>query len=121
MNLKLRHQVINWLKTAIAIGILVIVSVHSLVAQELNAEMQTIAIDGKKIYYWSPLTQRKAPLVIFSHGFGGCAENIKYLAQALAEEGYWVAAMNHKDAGCGGTKKQKLQRPEEPFTDQDKW
>lgn len=121
MNLKLPLLVINWLKIAVAIVILVVGFANNLSAQELTAEMQTIELDGKKIYYWPPFTQRKAPLVIFSHGFGGCAENIKYFAQALAEDGYWVAAINHKDAGSCGGKKQKIQRPEEPFRDQEKW
>jgi predicted dienelactone hydrolase len=40
------------------------------------------------------------PLIIFSHGFGGCAEQSKTLTQALADAGYAVLAPNHKDKAC---------------------
>lgn len=90
-----------------------------LFAEELTVAMENIDLEGKKIYYWSPQTQRKAPLVVFSHDLGGCVENIKYLAQALAEDGFWVAAMNHKDSSCGS--KKTKQQPEAPIAQQDKW
>lgn len=92
-------------------------SVH---AQETSTAMQTADVDGKHIYYWSPLSQRKAPLVIFSHGYGGCAENIKFLAQALAEDGFWVAAINHKDNGCS-SRKAMLKKPDASFASPADW
>jgi predicted dienelactone hydrolase len=40
------------------------------------------------------------PLIVFSHGFGGCAQQSRTLTQALAGAGYAVLAPNHKDKGC---------------------
>lgn len=40
------------------------------------------------------------PLIVFSHGFGGCAQQSRTLTQALATAGYAVLAPNHKDKGC---------------------
>ena len=40
------------------------------------------------------------PLIIFSHGFGGCAQQSRTLTQALANAGYAVVAPNHRDQAC---------------------
>jgi predicted dienelactone hydrolase len=68
------------------------------------------------------------PLLLFSHGFGGCAQQSASLTRALAEAGYAVLAPNHRDEGCerfrgnlaaaltaGGI------RPDRPFTDPGGW
>jgi len=41
------------------------------------------------------------PLILFSHGFGGDAEQSSGITQALADHGYAVLAPNHMDAGRG--------------------
>jgi len=41
-------------------------------------------------------------VLIFSHGFGGCAKQSTFLTEALAAHGYCVFAPNHTDARCGG-------------------
>lgn len=68
------------------------------------------------------------PLVLFSHGFGGCAQQSATLTQALADRGYAVLAPDHKDHACerwkGGLAGRLLagrSRPEEPFRDPEKW
>jgi predicted dienelactone hydrolase len=38
---------------------------------------------------------RKLPLIVLSHGTGGAAVGLSWLAQALAAQGYLVAAPNH--------------------------
>lgn len=38
------------------------------------------------------------PLIIFSHGFGGCAKQSTFLTSYWAEQGYIVAAPDHADA-----------------------
>jgi predicted dienelactone hydrolase len=38
---------------------------------------------------------RKYPLILLSHGIGGSAYSLAWLAEALAREGYIVAAVNH--------------------------
>jgi predicted dienelactone hydrolase len=40
----------------------------------------------------------KHPLVLFSHGYLGVSDQSIFLTEALAREGYIVAAMNHGDA-----------------------
>ena len=35
------------------------------------------------------------PLILFSHGYGGCAEQNTYLCQYLAKHGYIVASISH--------------------------
>jgi predicted dienelactone hydrolase len=43
-----------------------------------------------------------APLVIFSHGLGGCALQSVYITEERARHGYVVAAPDHRDAAtCG--------------------
>jgi predicted dienelactone hydrolase len=81
---------------------------------------------------WLPadFAQRRGdvPLIIFSHGFGGCAQQSHTLTKSLADAGYAVFAPNHHDEGCdryqgnmaaafgaGGL------HPEQPFTQPEKW
>jgi predicted dienelactone hydrolase len=40
------------------------------------------------------------PLVLFSHGWGGCGLQSIFLTEALARRGYVVAAPDHADAAC---------------------
>jgi predicted dienelactone hydrolase len=42
-----------------------------------------------------PDGERKYPLILLSHGIGGSAFSLAWLAEALAREGYIVAAVNH--------------------------
>src|SRR4051812_32452118 len=41
--------------------------------------------------------QGDVPLILFSHGFGGCAQQSYSLTKRLAEAGYAVLAPNHRD------------------------
>lgn len=78
-------------------------------------------------------TEQKWPLLIFSHGFGGCAKQSKFLTQYLADHGYIVIAPDHEDANCdrfgkGGLRSTlqamrpgKDMRPEKPFRNPDIW
>jgi predicted dienelactone hydrolase len=43
------------------------------------------------------------PLVVFSHGFGGCALQSLFVTEELARRGYIVAAPDHQDATCSVT------------------
>jgi predicted dienelactone hydrolase len=70
---------------------------------------------------------RKVPLILFSHGFGGCAHQSASLTRALADAGYAVLAPNHKDEGerYFRSMRQALRagslHPEQPFTDPASW
>jgi predicted dienelactone hydrolase len=87
---------------------------------------------GLEFRAWLPadFTSRHGdvPLILFSHGFGGCSEQSRTLTQALANAGYAVLAPNHRDEGCSrfrGGVRGALQaghlRPEQPFTDPAAW
>lgn len=56
-------------------------------------------IAGLDVAIWEPSNLKSpAPLVIFSHGFGGVNIQSKFIMQALADADYLVMAPNHKDA-----------------------
>jgi predicted dienelactone hydrolase len=66
---------------------------------------QTLTTDSGLTYSaWLPKDfarhRHDVPLILFSHGFGGCAQQSRTLTQALADAGYAVLAPNHKDKGC---------------------
>lgn len=60
-----------------------------------------ITTDGIAVAAAPPLPGR-FPLVVMSHGFGGWAGGMTYLAENLASKGYVVAAIDHAD-GQGGS------------------
>lgn len=46
----------------------------------------------------APVKEGRHPLVIFSHGFWGAADQSVFLMEALARAGYVVASVHHNDA-----------------------
>lgn len=74
-------------------------------------------------------TEQKWPLLIFSHGFGGCAKQAAFLTEYLADQGYIVIAPEHDDARCrgylGGGRLQDVRGtkdwPEKPFRSPESW
>ena len=60
-----------------------------------------ITTEGIAVAAAPPLPGR-FPLVVLSHGFGGWAGGMTYLAENLASKGYVVAAIDHAD-GQGGS------------------
>jgi predicted dienelactone hydrolase len=87
-----------------------------------DAQDRTIDLAGRQTSIWEPTVaadQRgPSPVLIFSHGFGGCATGVSYLMKALAGHGYWVFAPQHKDGSCN---RRIPGRPEEAFRDADQW
>src|ERR1700744_1170746 len=68
------------------------------------------------------------PLILFSHGFGGCAQQSETLTKAFAAAGYAVLAPNHRDEGCArylgkltGALSASQMRPDKPFTQPALW
>ncbi len=47
-----------------------------------------------------PAACPRVPLVLFSHGLGGCALQSTFVTEELARHGYVVAAPDHADAAC---------------------
>lgn len=58
-------------------------------------------VGDRAVTLWRPRGEGAAPLVVFSHGLGGCPTQSSFLTAALAEAGYLVVAPRHADAGCG--------------------
>jgi predicted dienelactone hydrolase len=65
------------------------------------------------------------PLIVFSHGFGGCGTQSVFFTEALARAGYIVVAPDHKDSKCKVDQPRSMggmfQRADEPFRDPGKW
>lgn len=66
-----------------------------------SAGRESTTIAGREVTVWHPAVRGKAPLILFSHGIGGCGTQADFLMKAFAENGYLVVAPNHKDAKCG--------------------
>ena len=101
---------------------LFVVLAFSVLAARAGAQDRTIELAGRSTAVWEPTAvagrRGPAPVLIFSHGFGGCATGVSYLMKALAEHGYWVFAPQHKDGGCS---RRAPGRPEEPFRNAGQW
>jgi predicted dienelactone hydrolase len=102
----------------------------------LRAAVWYPALDGESRYqYASGLVTALAPdapaagcaaypMIVFSHGFGGCGTQSLFLTESLARAGYIVVAPDHKDAGCKVDQPRegmRFERAEEPFRQPQKW
>lgn len=85
-------------------------------ASAAAAEERAVEFGGTPGRLWLPQTAAPAPLILFSHGFGGCPAQSRFLTEGLAEAGYVVAAPEHADHACGWPGK-----PEKPFRDPEDW
>jgi predicted dienelactone hydrolase len=87
-----------------------------------HAQEDTITLGGRSVVAWQPprVSGVRAPVVVFSHGFGGCPTQSRFLTAGLAARGYWVFAPFHRDAGCG-PKKAAAQPPRHRFGDPSAW
>ncbi len=56
---------------------------------------------GKALRDAAPVTGRKFPLVVVSHGYPGSRTFLTYLTENLASKGYVVAAIDHTDSVFG--------------------
>lgn len=83
-----------------------------------KAPDETRVLDGRTVAIWKTPYSGKAPLILFSHGFGGCETQSSNLMKTLAEAGYYVVAARHRDARCGAGGGQV---PEEKFSEPENW
>jgi pimeloyl-ACP methyl ester carboxylesterase len=104
---------------AILVAALVLGSPPLLPAQAPRAPA-ILSIAGREVAVWEPRTTAPgaAPILFFSHGFGGCATSSRFLKNALAAHGYWVFAPTHRDARCGA---RPGAPPATPFRAPDEW
>jgi predicted dienelactone hydrolase len=63
------------------------------------------------------------PLILFSHGWKGCAIQSLFITEQLARFGFIVAAPDHLDAACDATGRAPAQsdRPTPPFFHPEQW
>lgn len=87
-----------------------------------------LQVGGRDVAVWKPQGQAPAagfPVVLFSHGFGGCNTQSTFLMEALARDGYLALAPNHKDARCGTARDGEWypakRRPQQPFRYAQQW
>jgi pimeloyl-ACP methyl ester carboxylesterase len=88
-----------------------------------QAAEQSVKLAGMDVTVWSQETDKsiKQPVIIFSHGFHGCATQSRFLMEAFASAGYLIFAPNHRDATCNGGKAKWIDRPEVPFRKARMW
>ena len=89
------------------------------VALGAQVSEDTLAVGGRSVVVWRSPGAHSAPVVIFSHGLGGCPTQSRFLTSGLAEHGYVVVAPFHRDAGCLGKKPPKT--PTTPFAAPQRW
>ena len=65
----------------------------------------------------------RLPLVVFSHGFGGCGIQSLFFTEELARYGFIVAAPDHRDALCSvdGSGSLHFPKQEQSFFDPMRW
>jgi predicted dienelactone hydrolase len=102
---------------------LLILSVWIFCAGTTEAGEDSVRLGALDVTVWSQRTEANAkqPVVIFSHGFHGCATQSRFLMEAFAADGDLVLAPIHRDATCNGGKGSWFSRAEIPFRDPGKW
>lgn len=92
-------------------------------AAAARAAEQALTLAGLKVTVWSDETggAAKQPVIIFSHGFHGCATQSRFLMEAFAAAGYIVLAPNHHDATCNGGEASWLGSPALRFRQPRRW
>jgi predicted dienelactone hydrolase len=80
----------------------------------------TLALGGRTAIVWrNTSATQSSPVIVFSHGLGGCPTQSRFLTQGLAAHGYVVIAPYHRDAGCRG--KKPPTSPVTPFASPGRW
>jgi predicted dienelactone hydrolase len=81
------------------------------------------ALAGSVVHDGRPETCGRFPLLVFSHGLGGCGTQTIFLTEQLARTGYVVVAPDHKDATCrvDGSGRLQLRSPERSFLKPETW
>lgn len=61
----------------------------------LSKPTEELFVPGNAIWYATPAEAKKLPLVLMSHGTGGSALQMSWLAEKLVKNGYLVVGVNH--------------------------
>ncbi len=80
---------------------------------------------GSVAFEAPPAACPRVPLVLFSHGLGGCALQTLFLTEELARHGYVVAAPDHADSATCGIDREDLRlnnlRTDQSFVHPKSW
>jgi dienelactone hydrolase len=80
---------------------------------------------GSVAFEAAPAACPRVPLVLFSHGLGGCGLQTIFLTEELARHGYVVAAPDHADSATCGIDREGLRlrnlRTDQGFLDPKAW
>ncbi len=92
-------------------------------SSDLAAAEKKMVLGQRGVMIWEPEhIEKKAPIIIFSHAFGGCAMQSRFLTEMLTAQGYWVVAPNHKDNRClNNGKVPPVKFPEPSFNKPEDW
>ena len=110
-----------------AIRLLAIAAAWALSCGSAFAAHETTTLDGVAVDVWTregvpqsgdPVRE---PVIVFSHGFHGCATQSRFLMEAFASAGYFVVAPNHRDASCRGGLKRLADRLRDAFQRPASW
>jgi predicted dienelactone hydrolase len=91
------------MSTAIARSVLIALAcVVSMLSVTTHAEERRLQREHVDAFVWTPDTDAAArwPIVVFSHGLFQCANQSRFITEAIAAAGYLVIAPNHADAIC---------------------
>lgn len=107
--------------SGVAFSAVVLLAGWILAAPASSAEIATI-IAGLQVTVWSNPAPSASPaaVIVFSHGFHGCATQSRFIMDAFANAGYIVFAPNHADATCDGNA-QWSEPAEVPFKHPASW
>ena len=86
-----------------------------------GAAQQAVKLGAMEVTVWSqePPAATAQPVIVFSHGFHGCATQSRFLMAVFAASGYLVFAPNHRDATCAGAR--WSEQSAVPFRDPSQW
>jgi pimeloyl-ACP methyl ester carboxylesterase len=101
----------------------VVVSIVVLGATQTTAEERAVQLAGIDVTVWSQTIDdvHGQSVLIFSHGFHGCATQSRFLMEALAAAAYLVLAPNHRDATCNGGHGHWFEQPQIGFWKPENW
>jgi predicted dienelactone hydrolase len=107
----------GWLRPLLVL-VAILAFLHPAHATERDIKLANLAVT-----VWEPAAPPPGPrpVVMFSHGFHGCATQTRFLMRALSDAGYIVFAPNHADAVCHGGTSSWIGRPEAAFVHPETW
>ena len=93
------------------------------VSSSAGAQDRIVTLASREVAVWEPrgTSTTVAPVLFFSHGFGGCETGSNFLKTALAARGYWVFAPRHADSRCNPSRAAGVLAPAVPFRFPDRW